>query len=198
MHHKHPNKTWRESILLGFALLLASFAIEAGSGLYVNRVELSPAQVARLEQRLDTQLIPGRYWYDRRSGLWGREGMPNAGQLPAGLPIDTPMPVDISGGGTGVYVNGREIHPREYYYLASVYGSVIPGRYWLDADGTAGFEGGPAAYNIFQARRGYNAATSGGHNWRGGSVIGGGGTTGFIGTDGTSVICGGGGGCTYN
>jgi hypothetical protein len=170
---------------------------EAGSGIVINRTELSAQQVAQLEQRLGTQLLQGRYWYDRRSGLWGREGMANAGQLPAWLPVTAPLPSDISTGGTGVYVNGREIHPQEYLYLVAVYGSVIPGRYWLDANGTAGFEGGPAAYNLFNTGRGYNASTSGGHNWRGGSVIGGGGTTGFIGTDGTSVICDGG-GCSYN
>lgn len=184
--------------LMAMALLFSlSLPAIAGSGLFINRAELSASQVARLEQRLNTELIPGRYWYDRRSGLWGREGMPNAGQLPAGLPIKTPMPRDISGGGTDVFVNGREIHPREYRYLVSLYGSVIPGRYWLDANGNAGFEGGPVAYNLFQARARSNAGSAGGHNWRGGSVIGGGGTTGFIGTDGTSVICGGG-GCTYN
>jgi hypothetical protein len=151
----------------------------------------------RLEQRLGSALLPGRYWYDARSGLWGREGMANAGQLPANLPIPTPLPADISTGGTGVFVNGREIHPLEYQYLQFVYGQVLPGRYWLNADGSAGFEGGPPAYKLFATAAQRGSAVSG-HSMRGGSVIGGGGTTGFIGTDGTSVICGGGGGCTFN
>lgn len=61
-------------------LLTGARYAEAGSGIVINRMELSVQQVTQLEQRLD--------------------------------------------------------------------GSVIPGRYWLDANGTAGFEGGPAAYNL--------------------------------------------------
>ena len=187
--------------LLLLTLAFAALPTQAGSGLVVNRVELGKKQVDQLEQQLNTKLVPGRYWYDQRSGLWGKEGMPNAGQLPAGLPIKTPMPSDISGGGTGVWVNGREIHAQEYLYLLRVYGSVLPGRYFLEANGNAGFEGGPVAYNLFADARPKQKQHinwfSGGHNERGGSVIGGGGTVGFIGTDGNSVICEGG-SCTFN
>ncbi len=184
-------------LIVGIASLL-SLNVQAAEKIIINRARLTDHQLTQLEQRLATKILPGRYWYDARSGLWGREGRPNAGQLQTNLPIYAPMPADISGGGTGVYVNGREIHPDEYRYLLRVYGRVTPGRYWLDASGKAGFEGGPAAFNIFaDARKRKGVRWSSGHTERGGSVIGGDGVVGFIGTDGDSVICEGG-SCTFN
>ncbi|MEE2636979.1 MAG: hypothetical protein VYE68_07070 [Acidobacteriota bacterium] len=49
---------------------------------------------------------------------------------------------------TGVFINGREIHPEEYFYLLALTGTVVPGRYWLDATLTGGFESGPALFNL--------------------------------------------------
>ncbi len=187
-------------LLMSIGLLLAPLA-NAEDKVVVNRVSLSAAQVSQLERQLNSNLKPGRYWYDVRSGLWGNEGEGNKGQLPANLSIAAPMPADISGTGTGVWVNGREIHTQEYQYLLRVYGRVIPGRYFLEANGNAGFEGGPIAYNLFADARPKQKQHinwfHGGHEQNGGSVIGGGGTVGFIGTGGSSVICEGG-SCTFN
>lgn len=162
----------------------------------VNGRWLSAAQVKALHQRLGAPPLAGRFWYDPRAGLWGHVGGPSIGRLPPALPVPAPMPPGVSGRGSGVFVNGRELHPQEIQRLRAAYGQVRPGRYWLEADGTAGVEGGPPAWNLY-ARPQRPKWLTGGHDWRGGSVIGGGGTVGFIGTNGSSVICEGG-SCTFN
>jgi hypothetical protein len=74
------------------------------------------------------------------------------------LELGGPLRPSASGGNTGVFINGREIHPTELAYLQRVFGYVIPGRYWLDAQGIGGFEGGPAAFNLFAAAAAAGAA----------------------------------------
>lgn len=162
----------------------------------VNGHVLTAAERAALTQRLGARPLPGRFWYDPRSGLWGRLGGPSIGRLPPALPVAAALPPDASGRGTGVFVNGRELHLQEVQRLQAAFGEVRRGRYWLEADGTAGVEGGPPAWNVYATAQRPKWLT-GGHNWRGGSVLGGGGTVGFIGTDGNSVICEGG-SCTFN
>lgn len=92
-----------------------------------------------------TRLIPGRYWYDRVSGLWGLEGGPSQGQIVAGLlmgRLAANASVKNPFMRTGVYVNGREIHPQELRYLIALFGSVPAGRYWMNPNGIAGYENG--------------------------------------------------------
>jgi hypothetical protein len=51
----------------------------------------------------------------------------------------------------------------ELAFLTRTVGGPIPtGRYWLDARGNAGSEGGPAAVNLFQAGR---RSSNGGYTW---------------------------------
>lgn len=118
----------------------------ASQSVVINRRPL-PSQAVAALARVYGQIRPGNYWYDAVSGLWGPEGGPTMGQIAAGLPFG-PMPANISGGRTGTYINGREIHPLEYQALARTYGQVWPGRFWLTADGTWGREGGPAMGNM--------------------------------------------------
>lgn len=61
------------------------------------------------------------------------------------------MPIDISGGGTGIYINGREIHPLDQQALYRLFGVTYQGNFWMDALGNIGFNGGPAIANILQA-----------------------------------------------
>ncbi len=107
----------------------------------------------------------GRYWYDPKSGLYGAEGQPAMGQLQPGLSVNGPLKPSASGGGagalTGVFINGREIHPQEYAFLMQIYGQVIPGRYWMDATGTGGFEGGPPFFNVAAAAQQSTAFNNG-------------------------------------
>jgi hypothetical protein len=158
-------------LALSAALLLGSGA-HAQQGVVVNGVALDPQTIAQL-QRVYGAITPGRYWYDPVSGLWGRERGPTAGQIAPGLRLGGPLRRDASGGRTGVFVNGRELHPGDVAQLQQLYGAVNPGRYWLNAQGIGGYEGGPAQFNLPAAAaqaaqrsgggRGYNRTTPGGH-----------------------------------
>jgi hypothetical protein len=94
----------------------------------------------------------GRYWYDAASGGAGRWGGPATAYLGPGLALGVAMPPDASGGGagavTGVFVNGRELHLVDVEGLSRVL-PVKRGRYWWDAAGNVGAEGGPALFNFY-------------------------------------------------
>ncbi len=184
--------TWfsRPSPILAIAaclLLLATVGgvaadARADSDVVVNGVALSHADVAALTQAYGP-IAPGRYWYDPMSGYVGLEGGPSAAQIDPGLPLGGPLSADASGGGTDVFINGREIHVAELEYLIGIFGWVEPGRYWLGADGIGGVEGGPASFNL------HAAAGGGGGGGGDGSVI--------TSKDGQSALSTGSDGCTY-
>jgi hypothetical protein len=67
-----------------------------------------------------------------------------------GLPIGGPLPPDISRGNTGVFINGRQLPTQDLAALQQLTGPVQPGRYWVDGQGYAGLEGGPALVNLKQ------------------------------------------------
>jgi hypothetical protein len=119
----------------------------------VNGQRLSAAQLRSLQRTPGSALADGRYWYDATSGAWGAVGGPLAGFLAPGLDLPGPMPADASGGGTGRFANGRELHPQEVRALAQCLGAAPPGRYWLDALGNLGLEGGPFLLNLLAAAR---------------------------------------------
>ena len=106
-----------------------------------------------LERRYQVRIQDGAYWYDPQSGAWGLQGGPTAGFIVAGLDIGGTLKANASGGRTGVYVNGRALHPQDLAALQQLVGPLQPGRYWLDAQGNAGPEGGPAAVNLVQLAR---------------------------------------------
>jgi hypothetical protein len=136
----------------------------------INRVTIADDTVRLLETHFNTRVPDGRYWYDTRSGAWGMEGGPTLGFTLAGLPLGGPLPPDISGGGTGVFINGREIHPIDLLGLQQLVGQVLPGRYWLDGEGNAGPEGGPAVANLRALAQGlYRQGGGVGQNYGGGA-----------------------------
>jgi hypothetical protein len=115
----------------------------------VNRVRLSDREVAALEQMYRSRIQDGSYWYDRRSGAWGIEGGPTIGFVYAGVNAGGQMRPDASNGRSGVFINGRELHVMDVMALSQL-GPVRQGRYWLDALGNCGYEGGPAFVNVVQ------------------------------------------------
>jgi hypothetical protein len=138
----------------------------AGRKITFNRRPLTRAD-AKILQQLEAQsgqrTPDGDYWYDAKSGAAGKWGGPATVILPAGLSLGGPLPANASGGGTRVFINGREIHPIDRYRLQQLLGRpVMPGRYWVDAQGNGGLEGGPAIVNLYAAARQQGGGGSGG------------------------------------
>src|SRR5262245_12351599 len=119
-----------------------------GRNVFVNDVRLSDADLARIEQAYRVRIIDANYWYDRATGAWGIKGGQTRGFILPGLPIGGELKADASGGGTHVFINGRELHPLDVAGLQRCTQVVLPGRYWVGADGTGGREGGPPYFNL--------------------------------------------------
>jgi hypothetical protein len=152
--------------LLATLLLAAAVPAEAQERrVTVNRTPLTAEQVAAIERQYRVRILDGHYWYDARVGVWGFWGGPAVGWAIPGLGLGGPLLREASGGGTGVFVNGRELHPTDVAALRA-FMSVLPGRYWLDASGWGGLEGWPPAFNLWAL-----AAQAGAAGRRGGSWI---------------------------
>jgi hypothetical protein len=159
--------------LLALNVALAPMARAQSLGIAVNGVALDAPTILALENAYQTRLAPGRYWYDRNSGLWGYELGPVQGQIAPGLRLGGTLSPRASVGDragiTGVFVNGRELHPRELDSLRRLYGQVQGGRYWLDARGIGGYEGGPPQFDLRERaiaqrqRSGYSRRGAGGN-----------------------------------
>jgi hypothetical protein len=147
---------------------------------FVNRTELAATALQDIATRYGTRIPPGRYWYDAHCGAWGVEGGPTLGFTAAGLELAGPLPSDISGRGTGIFINGREIHQQDRMALVAMFGVTYPGRYTLDSMGNLSIEGGAFLVNLVQASRSSQQSASGG-----GLYSGMGGT---VGTDGSGGV----------
>ena len=127
---------------------------ETQRAVFINRIELDAETLTALDQLAQAAIPDGRYWYDANCGAWGMEGGPTVSFMQAGLPLPGPMPPDISGGETGIFFNGRELHRQEQAYLMMTYGAAIPGRYLLNALGMLGTETGIPVGNLFASPAG--------------------------------------------
>ena len=126
-----------------------SQAANAPSAIIVNGVPLTAETVIALQRLYPVAIPPGRYWYDGFSGVYGIEGAPVTGQMLPGLGLGGPLRGDASRGTSGVFINGRQLTFGETAYIAQACSTpVVPGRYWVNAQGLGGYEGGPAAFNL--------------------------------------------------
>ncbi|MBI1853534.1 MAG: hypothetical protein HYR85_24625 [Planctomycetes bacterium] len=114
----------------------------SGHAVVINGTTLSAADVDRFANEHGMRIPPGEYWYDRMSGAWGVHGGPTIGFTLAGMDLGGALQANASGGGTGVFVNGRDLHPVDVAALSQLV-PVVPGRYWVDAFGNVGYEGNP-------------------------------------------------------
>lgn len=135
----------------------ASTADATPSGVTVNGKALTHQDLLALGAQPDG-VPPGEYWYDARAGLWGHVGGGAQGQILPGLPLP-PVTAGASKGDTAVVINGREITRAELALVQQATGGpVSPGRYFLEANGDAGLEGGPVLVNLFPKQQ-QNKAT---------------------------------------
>jgi hypothetical protein len=142
-------------VILGLTAIVAGAQSAPARRIRINGRTLTASQFSNLEaveRHYRVRFPDNDYWYDSRSGAAGLWNGPTLGALPPGLDLGGPMPVNCSGGGTGVFVNGRELHPLDVAGLRQL-GPVLPGRYWVDANGTFGFEGGPPLGNLILLSR---------------------------------------------
>lgn len=144
----------RTIALTGLAIFLTAPAVAAQArNVLINDVKIADSRLTALERQYHTRIPDGRYWYDKMSGAWGLEGGPTAGFTVAGLDLGGPLQADASNGNTGVFINGRQLHMMDVLGLQQLLGPVYPGRYWVDAYGNAGLEGGPALVNLMMVAR---------------------------------------------
>jgi len=175
-------------LILFFSAAGSAYHNIAGGPIVVNGQELDSSQGGLIMQYYGP--VPaGNYWYDPMSGLWGVVGGPGTGQILPNLSIGGQLRSNASGGGTGVFVNGREIHSQELSYLRQIYGTVAQGRYWMNAQFIGGFEGSPASFNLGIVAGG---GQSSGYNRNtiGGSLMSDGNCSGYLHPGGASVMTG--------
>lgn len=183
-------------------LLVGTGAALAQREVYVNGVLIPEADVQVLESSYFVQIPGGHYWYDTVSGLVGLEGNPPSGQIMPGLPLGGALQANASSSGTGVFINGRELHPLEMAYLQQMYGLVYPGRYWMNAQFIGGLEGGPAFFNLAANTSGQPSSAYSKY----GTIVSDGSFTGYMpnksydfdNSNDIGVSCGPDGGCIYS
>lgn len=157
-----------------FFLFLTLVPASAQQGqVYMNGSPVSPQLLNTLAQQYNFRIPPGRYWYDKYCGAWGYEGGGTQGFVAAGFQYYAPMPAQISRGNTGTYINGRHLPASDVQALRRILGTVYRGNFWLDAQGNAGYIGGPAFVNLRQAaasRGMYRRGSGTGQNYANGGA----------------------------
>lgn len=88
------------------------------------------------------KLRPGRFWYDKVSGFWGKVGEKPSQIITSQLTVGYQIRQDASNGNTKVLINSREITKPELQMLkiAGIHCEGNP-HFWVTADGSYQHEG---------------------------------------------------------
>ena len=138
------------------------------TGVFINQQEITQQQWEAIK-RLYGAAPPGYYWYDARSGLYGKVGFEAAGYINPGLDFGALAP-NASNGNSGIFINGREINMTEAMFFQRIVGGIYQGRWWLDGEtGNVGMEGMPMPMTTLttalqQAQ--FDRSGYGGYRWR--------------------------------
>lgn len=132
----------------------------------INGKSYSDAEVAQLERSYKVRISDANYWYDRVLGAWGVKGSPTLGFITPSLNLGGPLRADASGGGTAIFVNGRELHRYDVVALQQITGPILPGRYFITGQGLAGFEGGAPMWNLAEMVASSSIGGGGSHTWQ--------------------------------
>ncbi len=164
------DEDFRERVVFlrsGSAAASAPAAPAAGTVL-INGQRLDTTALSRVERDYGLRIPAGDYWYDPVLGAWGVTGGPTYGFIAPGLDLGGPLQSTASGGGSDIFVNGRELHPYDVMALQTVTGPILPGRYFILPDGLAGFEGGPPLWNLLALARqsGSKGGAGGSNTWQ--------------------------------
>ncbi|MEO1035967.1 MAG: hypothetical protein AAFX44_10445 [Pseudomonadota bacterium] len=133
-------KRFARAILAAALLGASALATAQAGGVVVNGRTMTGPEIQAFTEAYGSAPIPGNYWYDARSGLYGYIGGMPLGRMNPGHNYGA-MAANASNGTTGVYINGRQLPAQEVAQYAQMFGTVQPGRYWLDASGNVGIEG---------------------------------------------------------
>nr|BAJ97877.1 predicted protein [Hordeum vulgare subsp. vulgare] len=83
----------------------------------INGHPISERALRKAEKKAGP-VSPGSYWYDQRAGFWGVMGHECSGIIPPFIKeFSYSMPKNCAGGNTGVLVNGRELHQKDFDLL---------------------------------------------------------------------------------
>ncbi|XP_073312707.1 extra-large guanine nucleotide-binding protein 1-like [Primulina huaijiensis] len=110
----------------------------------VNEKPLCTEELVLLQNCLNPpkNLIPGKYWYDRVSGFWGKEGEQPCQIISAELEVGYQIRRTASNGNTNVLINNREVTKAETWMLkAAGIRCDVNTHFWVSPDGLCQLEG---------------------------------------------------------
>ncbi|EWH09531.1 hypothetical protein DS2_11888 [Catenovulum agarivorans DS-2] len=120
-----------------FFCLLSFYSVS--KEIVINQKVLSAQQIEQLEMKLGYDIQSGHYWYDAESGLWGIANGPALGQTQKGLIKNSKLAAKASNGGSGVFINGRELCAQEIVFCQQQTEHVLAkGHYRLNESGQLG------------------------------------------------------------